>query len=101
MVVTSSDAANATLPTTYTCDGEAKSPPVAWRGAPSGTAGFAMLMSTVPSPGTTKYNWILYNIPAGTTSLAAGASAGTFGFADDGGGLSYAAPCSQGPGLKQ
>lgn len=101
MVVTSSDAPNAALPTTYTCDGEAKSPPVAWSGAPSGTVGYALLMSTVPSPGTTKYNWILYNIPAGTTSVAAGTSAGTFGFADDGGGLAYAAPCSQGPGLKQ
>ena len=101
LVVTSSDAANATLPTAYTCDGDSKSPPLSWAGAPSGTAGFAVIMTTIPGPGSVKYNWLLYNIPASTTSIAAGASAGTLGFADDGAGLAYAPPCSQGPGLKQ
>ena len=101
LTVVSSGASNGTLPTTYTCDGGSQSPPLAWSGAPSGTTGYAMIMTTIPSPGTVKYNWILYNIPATATSIAAGATGvGTAGFADDGGGLAYAPPCSQGPGLK-
>ena len=90
------------LSTTYTCDGASKSPPLAWTGAPSGTAGYAMLMTTIPGPGTVKYNWLLYGIPAGTNTIAENTTGGaTVGFADDGGGLNYAPPCSQGPGLKQ
>jgi phosphatidylethanolamine-binding protein (PEBP) family uncharacterized protein len=100
IAVSSAGATNATLATTYTCDGGAQSPPVSWSGAPSGTVGYALLMTTIPSPGTVKYNWLLYNIPASTTSIAAGTVAGTVGFADDGAGLNYAPPCSQGPGLK-
>ena len=101
LVVSSAGATNSTLPTTYTCDGESKSPPLSWTGAPTGTVAFALIMTTIPSPGTTKYNWLLYNIPANTSSIAAGTSAGTLGFADDGAGLAYAPPCSEGPGLKQ
>ena len=101
LVVTSSDAASATLPITYTCDGESKSPPLSWTAGPTGTTGYALMMTTIPAPGSVKYNWLLYNIPATTTSIAAGGTAGTNGFADDGAGLSYASPCSQGPGLKQ
>lgn len=100
-VVSSPDMANATLPTTYTCDGSAISPPIAWSGAPSGTTGFALIMTTIPQPGQVKYNWLLYNIPAATSAAAAGTTVGTLGVADDGGGLAYAPPCSQGPGLKQ
>lgn len=100
LTVTSSGVVAGALPATYTCDGAAQSPPLAWSGAPATTARYAVLFTTVPADGSTKYNWLLYDIPAGTTSIAAGGSAGTIGFADDGGGLAYAPPCSQGPGLK-
>jgi phosphatidylethanolamine-binding protein (PEBP) family uncharacterized protein len=93
--------ANATLPVTYTCDGDAKSPPLTWTGAPSNTVQFALLMTTIPTGGSTKYNWVLYNIPATTTQITTGSSVGTVGQADDGAGTNYAPPCSQGPGLKQ
>ena len=89
------------LSTTYTCDGASKSPPLDWRNVPVGTASLAMLMTTIPGPGTVKYNWLLYNIPVATTSIAEGTNGGaSLGFADDGGGQSYAPPCSQGPGTK-
>ena len=100
LTVTSSGVVAGALPVAYTCDGTAQSPPLAWSGAPANTAAYALLFTTIPTQGTTKYNWLLYNIPAGTTSIPAGGTAGTAGFADDGGGLGYAAPCSQGPGLK-
>jgi phosphatidylethanolamine-binding protein (PEBP) family uncharacterized protein len=90
------------LSVAYTCDGTAVSPPLVWAGAPSGTVGYAVIMSTVPVSGPSKYNWLLYSIPAGTTSLAADAkTTGTFGNADDGGGLAYAPPCSPGAGAKE
>ncbi|MFO0093265.1 MAG: YHYH protein [Gemmatimonadaceae bacterium] len=100
-VITSSDAANRVLPFTYTCDGDAKSPPLAWSGAPAGTTQFALLMTTIPSQGSTKYNWVLYGIPSGTVSIPVGTSVGTVGQADDGAGTNYAPPCSQGPGAKE
>ena len=101
LTVTMSGAANATLPIAYTCDGQSTSPPLAWSGAPTGTAQYAVLMSTIPSQGATKYNWVLYGIPSSVTSIAAGTTAGTVGQADDGAGTNYAPPCSAGPGLKQ
>ncbi|NCW44449.1 MAG: YHYH protein [Gemmatimonadaceae bacterium] len=100
-VVSSTGVVNGTLPTTFTCDGESKSPPFAWTGAPAGTLEYALLMSTIPTVGATKYSWVLYNIPASVTSIATGTSSGTVGQADDGAGTNYAPPCSQGPGLKQ
>ena len=89
------------LPVTYTCDGSSVSPALAWTNAPAGTTSFAVVMSTIPGPGTVKYNWLLYNIPASTTTVAQGATAGgTYGFSDDGGGLAYAPPCSSSAGTK-
>jgi phosphatidylethanolamine-binding protein (PEBP) family uncharacterized protein len=101
LLVWSAGAVGGTLPTTYTCDGAGQSPPLAWSGAPSGTGVYVILMSTIPVSGPAKYNWVLYDIPAATNSIAAGTTGeGTLGFADDGAGLAYAPPCSQGPGTK-
>jgi phosphatidylethanolamine-binding protein (PEBP) family uncharacterized protein len=92
-----------TLPSVYTCDGTAGmlslSPPLAWTGAPSGTVEFALTMTTIALDGT-KYNWVLFHIPAGTTSLATGTTVGTAGVSTDGSDLRYYPPCPSGPGLK-
>jgi phosphatidylethanolamine-binding protein (PEBP) family uncharacterized protein len=92
-----------TLPVEYTCDGAAGmlslSPPLAWTGAPSGTVEFALTMTTIALDGT-KYNWVLFHIPAATTSLATGTTFGTAGVSTDGSDLRYYPPCSIGPGLK-
>lgn len=101
VTVSSPDMANATLPTTYTCDGESKSPPLNWTAGPSTTQSYAMIMTTIATGNVTKYNWVLYNIPATTTSIPVATNVGTVGQADDGAGTNYAPPCSQGPGLKQ
>ena len=103
LVLTSGAESNGgVLSTTYTCDGASKSPPLSWTGVPAGVAGYAMVMTTIPGPGTVKYNWLLYNLPASATAIAENTNGGgTAGFADDGGGLNYAPPCSQGPGTKQ
>lgn len=100
--LTSSVAPNGgTLPVAYTCDGQGSTIPLAWTGAPSGTREFAVLMTTLPGDGTTKWNWVLYKVPATTTSLPRDSFlAGTLGVGSDGPGTVYNPPCSQGPGAK-
>ena len=58
-----------TLPVVYTGDGAGLSPPLAWTGVPEGTVGFAVMMTTLALDGL-KWNWVLYDIPAGVTALA-------------------------------
>ena len=100
--LTSTSAVNGgVLATTFTCDGLKATPPLAWANAPVGSNAFAVLMTTLPGDGSTKWNWLLYNIPATTSSLAMNTNGvGTLGSADDGAGNAYAPPCSQGPGAK-
>lgn len=89
-----------TLPAEFTCDGVGHSPALAWSGAPAGTQGFALLMTTLAKDGQ-KWNWVLYNLPASTTSVAVGqTNVGSFGLTSDGPNLAYYPPCSQGPGAK-
>ena len=88
-----------TLPVRFTCDGTATTPPLAWTGAPEGTVEYALTISTIALDGT-KWNWVLYHIPASVTSLAEGTTVGTAGVSTDGPELRYYPPCSSGPGEK-
>lgn len=101
LVVTSSAFVDGgTLPAEFTCDGVGHSPPIAWSGAPAGTVGYALLMTTEAKDGR-KWNWVLYGIDAATSSLETGSNgSGTAGKTSDGPQLAYAPPCSQGPGMK-
>ena len=50
------------------------SPTLSWSGAPAGTKSFALMVHDPDAPtGSGWWHWIVYNIPANTTSLAAGA----------------------------
>ncbi|MDQ5986550.1 MAG: hypothetical protein CSYNP_02280 [Syntrophus sp. SKADARSKE-3] len=90
-----------TLPAEYTCDGSGVSPALSWSNAPSGTKEFALLVTTLPGDGTTKWNWVLYSIPVSTTSLAKGSSGvGISGVGSNGPAMGYQPPCSQGSGTK-
>ena len=90
------------LPAEFTCDGAGVSPPVAWSGAPAGTVEFAVLMSTLPGDGTTKWNWVLYAVPSTVSGLSrAETRVGVFGVGSDGPQAAYQPPCSQGPGAKE
>ena len=89
------------LPAEYTCDGGGASPALSWSNAPAGTREFALMMTTLPGDGTTKWNWVLYAIPASATGLAKNTSGvGTPGVGSDGPHAAYQPPCSQGPGAK-
>jgi Raf kinase inhibitor-like YbhB/YbcL family protein len=62
------------IPAQYTCDGEDKSPPVVWDGAPPGTQSFVLIVDDpdAPDPNAprmTWVHWVLYNLPASCTHL--------------------------------
>ena len=89
------------LPADYTCDGTGSSPALSWTTPPAGTQQFALLMTTLPGDGTTKWNWVLYDIPASVRALAKDTfGIGTAGVGSDGPYVGYQPPCSQGPGAK-
>lgn len=90
-----------TMPTEYTCDGAASSPALSWSGAPAGTKEFALMMTTLPVDGATRWNWVLYGILGSTTGLARNSSGvGTLGTGSHGTIMTYDPPCPQGPGAK-
>ena len=86
----------------FGCRGGNVSPPLAWSGAPAGTKSFALLMHDPDAPtGSGWWHWIVYNIPAGTSSLPAGAGdpkkglmpAGAVQGRTDYGSVGYGGPC--------
>ena len=59
------------------CNGQNTSPAIQWAHAPAGTKSFAVTMYDPDAPtGSGWWHWMIYNIPATTTSLAAGAGNG-------------------------
>jgi len=89
-----------TLPIDYTLDGSGASPDLSWSGAPAGTKGYVLLMTTLPGDGTTLWNWVLYDIPATAISLAKNTTGvGTAGMSSHTV-RAYAPPQSTGPGAK-
>jgi Raf kinase inhibitor-like YbhB/YbcL family protein len=65
---------NAQVFNEFGCKGGNISPALAWSGAPTGTQSFALLVHDPDAPtGSGWWHWVVYNIPATTTSLAAGA----------------------------
>ena len=89
------------LPIEFTCDGHALSPAVAWRGAPSGTAYYAVVMHHVASPNDVHWYWVLYNLAPTVdhvdSEVSPPATVGTNSLNNR---MEYAPPCSQGPGKK-
>jgi hypothetical protein len=62
----------------FTCRGAEKSPPVAWKNAPAGAQSFVVMMvdADVATRGPHVWSfthWIVYNVPAQESSIAAGA----------------------------
>ena len=65
------------IPKKYTCDGEDIPPALTWSNVPEGTKSFAMIIDDpdAPDPANprmTWVHWVLYNIPAMTSSLTEG-----------------------------
>jgi Raf kinase inhibitor-like YbhB/YbcL family protein len=86
----------------FGCKGGNLSPALAWRGAPAATKSFALMMHDPDAPtGSGWWHWVLYDIPPGDTSLAAGAGdaqkhllpAGALQGRTDFGTAGYGGPC--------
>ncbi len=90
-----------TLPVEFTGFGAAATLPLAWQGAPEGTRSFAVIMDHIPGPGSVKWYWVLYNIPAEVQELPKNVQGiGTLGTNSVNGRTEYAPPHSKGPGPK-
>lgn len=91
------------IPAVHTCEGDQLSPPLEWSGAPEGTRSFVLIVDDpdAPDPAAPKQiwvHWLLYNLPASTVELAAGASprglpVGSRELRNDGDGVGYTGPC--------
>ncbi len=60
------------IPKKYTGEGPDLSPPLAWSNVPQGTKELALICDDPDAPMGTWVHWVLYKIPAGTTSLPEG-----------------------------
>ena len=67
---------NEAIPAKFTCDGANHSPPLAWSGAPAKTASYALIVEDPDAPGGTFVHWVIYDLPAATTSLPEGVQRG-------------------------
>lgn len=84
------------IPTRHTGEGENVSPALAWRDAPEGTQGFAVICHDPDAPlvqnGSYGFvHWLLYNLPADVTALDEATTLGTAGV-NDTGSLGYGGP---------
>jgi Raf kinase inhibitor-like YbhB/YbcL family protein len=63
-------AAGKSIPDKYSCKGTNVSPALAWSGAPSNTASYAIIMEDPDAPSGTFVHWVIYNIPTISNGLA-------------------------------
>jgi Raf kinase inhibitor-like YbhB/YbcL family protein len=81
------------IPKRYAQEGENKSPPLRWEGAPAGTKSFALIVEDPDAPAGTYRHWAIYNLDARADHLPEGVSAGEFAQAiNDSGNASYDGP---------
>lgn len=78
-LTSSAFAPNGSIPAKYTCEGADVSPPLQWSGGPANAKSYALIVDDpdAPDPAAPKMvyvHWLVYNIPAGTTSLAENAA---------------------------
>ena len=82
------------IPERFTADGENKSPPLRWNEATAGTKQFALVCHDPDAPLPQGFtHWVIYGIPASTTSLDAGCPPDAFTpGVNDAGKLGYTGP---------
>jgi Raf kinase inhibitor-like YbhB/YbcL family protein len=69
--------AGAEIPSTYTCEGADRAPPLAWTDVPAATKSFALIVDDPDAPDpkapkTTWVHWVAYNIPPAASGLREG-----------------------------
>ena len=82
------------IPAKYTCEGPGISPPLSWTGVPTGAARLALVVDDPDAPGGTYVHWVVLNIDAAATGVAAGkVPAGGQQARNSTGEVGYAGPC--------
>jgi Raf kinase inhibitor-like YbhB/YbcL family protein len=79
-LTSSAFADNQSIPKVYTCEGQDRSPPLAWSSVPAGAKSLVLMVDDpdAPDPAAPKMtwvHWVLYNIPSAATGLPEGVSA--------------------------
>ncbi len=62
-------ASGQSIPAKYSCIGKNISPALTWTEFPTGTQSFALIVDDPDAPMGTWVHWVMYNIPATTSSL--------------------------------
>jgi Raf kinase inhibitor-like YbhB/YbcL family protein len=89
----------ADIPVRHTCDGENRSPHLAWTDPPDGTRSLALVVDDPDAPSGTFTHWLLFDIPADTRELGENVSGGGSGVLggvsgrNSFGNIGYGGPC--------
>jgi Raf kinase inhibitor-like YbhB/YbcL family protein len=87
------------IPVECTCDGEDRSPGLAWSEIPVATRSFALVCDDPDAPRGTWVHWVLFNLPADAVELAPGVPrepelpSGARQGVNDSGDIGYGGPC--------
>ena len=90
---------NQPIPPRHTCDGEDRSPALAWDGVPDTAQAFALVVDDPDAPGGDFTHWVLFDLPASTRELpenvppAERLERGGIQGRNDFGSLGYRGPC--------
>jgi Raf kinase inhibitor-like YbhB/YbcL family protein len=86
---------NATIPIDNTCDGKDASPELTWSSPPEGTKTLALVLEDTDASSSST-QWLVYNLPSGTTKLLEGGDVWGLGAKmglNDSPDVRYAGPC--------
>ncbi len=86
------------IPKRYTCEGEDRSPLLAWSGVPPATRSYLLACDDPNAPAGIWHHWSLFNVPVAVTALREGLSCHTHVDAmreavNDFGEIGYRGPC--------
>jgi len=81
------------IPTTFTCDGDDRSPALAWEFIPSGAQELALIMEGSDGLGGTRTHWIAYDLGLESSGLPEGAAEGLLEGENDFKRIGYGGPC--------
>ena len=78
-ITSSAFAHHAAIPTQYTCEGNDRTPPLAWSGVPAGARSLALIVDDPDAPDPkapkmTYVHWVVYNIAAADGSIGEAAT---------------------------
>jgi Raf kinase inhibitor-like YbhB/YbcL family protein len=82
------------VPRRFTCDGGDTSPPLSWAGVPDAAAALALVVDDPDAPSGTFTHWVVLDISADVTSVAAGSRPRSgVEVANSSGRTAYVGPC--------